>query len=249
MSNVTKTQGLMRAMRLVESANELPEFIKVAEKQQLSYTQFLLQVMEYEKKRREEKGIEKYLKWANFPIQQTLDSFSLTDQPTIKTKQFNQLKDLGWLDQLYNLILLGPSGVGKTHIAIGLGIKAVQEGYRVTFVTMAEVIQLLKTEEISRKSQIRLKRLRESNLVIIDDLMFIAMDRREANLLFHLINHLYNAASVIITSNKGPSEWGELLGDPAIAAAIMDRLVHRSEVIQLKGDSYRVKHRTSIFEE
>lgn len=138
MSNVTKTQGLMRAMRLVESANELPEFIKVAEKQQLSYTQFLLQVMEYEKKRREEKVIEKYLKWANFPIQQTLDSFSLTDQPTIKTKQFNQLKDLGWLDQLYNLILLGPSGVGKTHIAIGLGIKAVQEGYRVTFVTMAE---------------------------------------------------------------------------------------------------------------
>lgn len=85
----------MRAMRLVESANELPEFIKVAEKQQLSYTQFLLQVMEYEKKRREEKVIEKYLKWANFPIQQTLDSFSLTDQPTIKTKQFNQLKDLG----------------------------------------------------------------------------------------------------------------------------------------------------------
>lgn len=249
MSNVTKAQGLMRTMRLVESANELPLFIREAEKQQLSYTQFFLQVMEYEKKRREEKVIEKHLKWANFPVQQSLDSFSLNDQPTIKMKQFNQLKDLGWLDQLYNLILLGPSGVGKTHIAIGLGSKAVQEGYRVTFVTMAEVIQLLKTEEISRKSQIRLKRLRESNLVIIDDLMFMAMDRREANLLFHLINHLYNTASVIITSNKGPSEWGELLGDPAIAAAIMDRLVHRSEVIQLKGDSYRVKHRSSIFEE
>lgn len=238
----------MRAVRLVESANELPKFIREAEKQNLSYTQFLLGVMEYEKKRREEKVIEKHLKWANFPIQQTLDTFSLLDQPAIQPQQFNQLKDLSWLDQLYNLILLGPSGVGKTHIAIGLGIKAVEDGYRVTFVTMAEVIQLLKTEEISRKSQIRLKRIRDSNLVILDDLMFMAMDRREANLLFHLINHLYNTASIIITSNKGPSEWGELLGDPAITAAILDRLVHRSEVIQLKGDSYRVKHRSSIFE-
>ncbi|SEQ51317.1 ATP-binding protein, partial [Piscibacillus halophilus] len=100
-----------------------------------------------------------------------------------------------------------------------------------------------------RKSQIRLKRLRDSNLVIIDDLMFMAMDQKEANLFFHLINDLYNSASIILTSNKGPSDWGELLGDPAITTAVLDRIVHRAEVIQLSGDSYRMKNRTSIFEE
>lgn len=91
-------------------------------------------------------------------------------------------------------------------------MEAIHQGYKVTFITMGELIQALKTEEITRKSRIRLQRLRESNLVIIDDLMFMAMDQREANLFFHLINDLYNQSSIILTSNKEPSEWGELLG-------------------------------------
>jgi len=92
-----------------------------------------------------------------------------------------------------------------------------------------------------------MKRVRNADLVIIDDLMFMAMDQREANLFFHLINDLYNNASVIITSNKAPSDWGELMGDPSITTAILDRIIHRAEVIHLNGDSYRMKHRTSIF--
>lgn len=154
---------------------------------------------------------------------------------------------MAWLDQLYNLILLGPTGVGKTHLAIGIGIKAIQEGYKVAFISMGELIQVLKTEEMTRKSRLRLKRIREANLVILDDLMFMAIDRREANLLFHLINELYNQSSILLTSNKGPGDWGELLGDPALTAAILDRLIHRSEVIQLGGDSYRMKYRSTIF--
>lgn len=189
--------------------------------------------MTYEQKKRAEKLIERRLKWATFPVYKRLPEFSLDEQPSLTKRQFNKLNDLGWLDQLYNLILLGPTGVGKTHLAIGLGIKAVHEGYKVTFISMGELIHALKTEEITRKSQIRLKRLRDSNLIIIDDLMFMAMDQREANLFFHLINELYNQSSIILTSNKGPSEWGELLGDPAITAAILDRIIHRSEVIQL----------------
>lgn len=112
---------------------------------------------------------------------------------------------------------------------------------------MGELIHVLKIEEITHKSQIRMKRSRDSNLIIIDDLKFMAMDQREANLFFHLINELYNQSSIILTSNKGPGEWGELLGDPAITAAILDRIIHRAEVIQLGGDSYRLKHRSSIF--
>ena len=247
MSIYTELQSKMKAVRLVESSDALPQLIKKAETQELSYSQFLLSVMTYEQQRRSEKVIEKRLKWASFPIYKTLEEFSLQEQPTLKKQSFNQLTDLAWLDQLYNLILLGPTGVGKTHLAIGIGIKAIQEGYKVAFISMGELIQVLKTEEMTRKSRLRLKRIREANLVILDDLMFMAIDRREANLLFHLINELYNQSSILLTSNKGPGDWGELLGDPALTAAILDRLIHRSEVIQLGGDSYRIKYRSTIF--
>ncbi len=247
MSIYTELQSKMKAVRLVESSDALPQLIKKAETQELSYSQFLLSVMTYEQQRRSEKVIEKRLKWASFPIYKTLEEFSLQEQPTLKKQSFNQLTDLAWLDQLYNLILLGPTGVGKTHLAIGIGIKAIQEGYKVAFISMGELIQVLKTEEMTRKSRLRLKRIREANLVILDDLMFMAIDRREANLLFDLINELYNQSSILLTSNKGPGDWGELLGDPALTAAILDRLIHRSEVIQLGGDSYRMKYRSTIF--
>lgn len=247
MSIYTELQSRMKSLRFVESSEALPELIKKAETQELSYTQFLLSVMTYEQRRRGEKLIEKRMKWAMFPVYKTLDEFSLLEQTTLKKQSFNQLTDFAWLDQLYNLILLGPTGVGKTHLSIGLGIKAIQEGYKVAFISMGELIHTLKTEEITRKSKLRLKRIREANLVILDDLMFMAMDRREANLLFHLINDLYNQSSIILTSNKGPGDWGELLGDPALTAAILDRLIHRSEVIQLGGESYRMKHRETLF--
>ena len=247
MSIYTELQSKMKAVRLVESSDALPQLIKKVETQELSYSQFLLSVMTYEQQRRSEKVIEKRLKWASFPIYKTLEEFSLQEQPTLKKQSFNQLTDLAWLDQLYNLILLGPTGVGKTHLAIGIGIKAIQEGYKVAFISMGELIHVLKTEEMTRKSKLRLKRIREANLVILDDLMFMAIDRREANLLFHLINELYNQSSILLTSNKGPGDWGELLGDPALTAAILDRLIHRSEVIQLGGDSYRMKYRSTIF--
>jgi DNA replication protein DnaC len=113
---------------------------------------------------------------------------------------------------------------------------------------MGELVQLLKTEEFIRKSQTELKRLREADLVIIDDLMYMAMDQREANLFFHLVNHLYERSSIILTSNKGPEEWVELMGDQGITTAILDRLLHRVEVIQLnENDSWRLKNRTTIF--
>ena len=152
MSIYTELQSKMKAVRLVESSDALPQLIKKAETQELSYSQFLLSVMTYEQQRRSEKVIEKRLKWASFPIYKTLEEFSLQEQPTLKKQSFNQLTDLAWLDQLYNLILLGPTGVGKTHLAIGIGIKAIQECYKVAFISIGELIHVLKTEEMTRKS-------------------------------------------------------------------------------------------------
>jgi DNA replication protein DnaC len=249
LNQLQHVQDLLRSLRLAETANQLPEIIREAEKKDLSFTQFLLDVATYEQKRRDEKQLEKRFKWATFPFQSTVDEFDVKEQKSLSSKKINQLKDLTWIEQLYNIIFLGPPGVGKTHLSIGLGIEALNQGYKVIFTTMGDLIHALKTEEITRKSKTRMKRIRESDLVIIDDLMFMAMDKQEANMFFHLINNLYNQSSIILTSNKGPKEWGELLGDQAITTAILDRLLHRVEIIHLNEDSWRMKHRKTIFGE
>lgn len=249
---MTKTvqilQEQFRHLRMTESASELPVLLRKAEKMSWTYQEFLQELLNYELKRREEKNVEKRLKWARFPYYKSLNEFIIEEQVSISTRQLNQLRELNWLEQQYNIILLGPPGAGKTFLAIGLGIDAIQKGYKVVFSTMGELVQLLKTEEYIQKSKVQLKRIREADLVIIDDLMYMAMDQREANLFFHLINHLYERSSIIITSNKGPEQWVELMGDQGITTAILDRLLHRVEVIQLnENDSWRLKHRSTIF--
>lgn len=139
----------------------------------------------YELARREAKSLEKRMKWARFPFVKSLDEFELKSQNVLTARQLSQLRELCWLEQQYNLILLGPPGIGKTFISIGLGLEAVNKGFNVYFATMGELVQLLKTEEYLNKSKVQLKRIRNADLLIIDDLMYIAMDQREANLFFH----------------------------------------------------------------
>ena len=174
------------------------------------------------------------------------------DKDTIRRifRLYAQGKSYTWLEQGYNIIFLGPPGVGKTHISIGIGIEAISNGYKVRFISMADLIHILKTQEISSVSRNTVKHIVESDLFIIDDLMFMAMEKNEANLFFQLVNKLYGQTSVVITSNKSPEVWGELLGDQAITTAILDRIVHKCEVINFfNDDSYRVKHRQTIFQD
>lgn len=245
--SVEDLQGQFQRLRMTETSKELPAFLRKAESNSWTYQEFLRELLTYEERRREEKMIERHLKMAKFPYQKTLEEFDLKEQPSISERQLRQLCELSWLEESFNLIFLGPPGVGKTHIAIGLGLEAIHKGYRVLFISMGELIPLLKTEEYLRKSQLQMKKIRDADLVIIDDLMYMAMDQNEANLFFHLVNHLYERSSIILTSNKGPEEWGELLGDQGITTAILDRLLHRSEVLHLDGDSHRIKHRQTLF--
>lgn len=246
-ATLAELQQSMNSLHLTEAARIVEESLREAESKQWTYRQFLQSIFQYELKRREEKQLAKRYKWASFPEIKTLEEFHLEEQQSLSKRQLQQLRELLWLEQTYNLIFLGPPGVGKTHLAIGLGIEALNKGFKVSFVTMDTLIHLLKTQEITRSAQYKLKRILNSDLVILDDLMFMAMDRQEANLFFQLINKLYGQTSIILTSNKGPEDWGELLGDPAITTAILDRILHKSEVIHLHGDSYRLKHRQTIF--
>ncbi|MDF2788614.1 MAG: ATP-binding protein [Neobacillus sp.] len=213
MNQIQQLQDVLISLRLSESSKELPAILAKAENEQVSYLSFLNALVEYERKKRDEKIMEKRLKLASFPCITPLEEFNLDEQESLSQKQFNQLKELAWVEQLFNLILLGPPGVGKTLLAVGLGLEAIQKGYKVSFIAMGELVHTLKTLDITRKSQTRLKRIKDSNLVIIDDLMYAAMDPREANLFFQLVNDLYNHSSIILTSNRSPKEWTELLGD------------------------------------
>jgi DNA replication protein DnaC len=136
--------------------------------------------------------------------------------------------------------------VGKSHLAISLGITAVNAGYKAIFVHMEQLIHIFRTLEISSKSKQRLKKITQSDLAIIDEIGFQPITRQEANALFGLVNQLYQQTSIILTSNKGVAEWGEFMNDPVITAAMLDRLMHKCEIFDMDGDSYRLAHRERI---
>lgn len=212
----------------------------------MSYLEFLHHILREEISAREKRSRDRRLQAAELPYIRTPDDFDYTFNNSVTRRQINQLLDLTWVESAYNIIFLGPSGVGKTHLAVTLGVQAIEQGYKVSFTTMERLIKLLKTEEISVRARQKLRKLTNSDLVIIDEIGFQPITRQEANLFFQVISNLYEQRSVIITSNKGFDEWAELMQDPVITAAILDRLTHHSEIFNMTGDSYRLKHRNTI---
>lgn len=160
-----------------------------------------------------------------------------------------ELRRLGWLEQNYNLILMGPSGTGKTFIAAGLVYEAAGQGYKAYMVTMEDVINTIKMKTLMPSAMSAYNRLLKADLVAIDDIMLFPVKKEDAAGFFNLINTLHEKASLIITTNKAPTEWGKTLDDEVLASAILDRLLYHYEVIKLTGQSYRMGNRKSIFEE
>ncbi|MFZ3591748.1 IS21-like element helper ATPase IstB [Bacillus sp. DJP31] len=244
-------QDKCRTLRLAETAKELPALMREAESKSWTYHEFIHKLLSYEMSCREKKNSERLMKWAEFPEKMTFESYNLKEQTAIGEKQLKVLKELNWIEESFTLIMMGPTGSGKTHLSIALGIHAVEKGYQVSFVSMSQLMYILKTREYTSKSRTRYKRIIESDLIIIDDVMYMTYEAQEANLFFQFIYDLYDKAAFVLTSNKGPGEWGKFLGDPTLTTAILDRLLHRSEILTFdkEADSIRMKYRKALFNE
>jgi len=234
------------SLSLYNTRDKLEVLIHQAEQEDISYLKFIETLFDGEIKYRHDKAQAKRVREAGFPYTKYLKDFDLSFCKSITQKQFTQLSELTWIDGLYNLILSGPPGVGKTHLAIGLGYRACEEGYKVSYTTMQSLVQSLRTEEIDRRSRAKMNRIRKSNLLVLDEVGYLPINSTEGNLFFQLISELQEQTSIIITTNKGFEEWTEFLGDPALATAILDRLSFRCDRIKISGKSYRLENRKSF---
>ena len=228
---------------------ELEQILNRAQEEKSSYMDFSLNLLQLEIDHRSKRDLQRRLKSAWLLLSHDLDQYDFSFTNGLTKQQLNQLRECFWLEQNFNLVLMGPSGTGKTFIAAGLCNDALKKGYKAYFRTMEQVIEMLKLKDITRTAQIQYKRLLKAHLLVIDDIMMFALDKTQAVALFNFINHLHEKASFIITTNKSPEQWVKMLDDEVIATALLDRLLYHCEVVKLTGKSYRMKHRKTIFEQ
>ncbi len=243
MKQIDQIHTLAKHLGLSHLANHPLELLA----EEFSNEDFLILCLKDELTYREQKAKERRIKQAQIPTFKSFDTFDTGFQKGVTDWQLRQLAALNWIDSMFNVILIGPPGTGKTHIALAIGNKALDCGYKVFFASMDSLVHILKTQEISKASAARLKWIKDCHLLIIDELGYLPVSKVEANLFFQLISSLYENTSVVITSNKRFDGWADILGDSVLATALLDRLTHRCQVLPFTGDGWRVTHREVIF--
>ena len=234
---------LTRALKAPTLRDAVDRLADRARSENWTHEEFLAACLQREVAARDAHGGEGRIRSARFPSRKSLEEFDFDHQRSLKRDTITHLGTLDFIAGKENVVFLGPPGTGKTHLSIGLGIRACQAGHRVAFATAAEWVARLADAHHAGRLQQELVKLGRIPLIVVDEVGYIPFEAEAANLFFQLVSSRYERASLIVTSNKPFGRWGEVFGDDVVAAAMIDRLVHHAEVISMKGDSYRLKDR------
>ncbi|RKE05039.1 IS21-like element helper ATPase IstB [Streptomyces sp. TLI_171] len=224
-------------------ADGLSQYAKRADEAKMGYLDFLDLVLSEELGVRDDRRFRQGLRLSKLPHHKTLDDYDFSFQPELDPRKVKDLATLSFVEAKANAALLGPPGVGKTHIAVALAVAACRAGYSIYFTSLDDMVRHLRTAEATGRLTSKLRTYLRPSVLVVDEVGYQPLERAEANLVFQVISKRYEKGSIILTSNKAFSEWGQVFGDEVLATAILDRLLHHCEVVSINGNSYRLKNR------
>lgn len=241
-----RVQQTLKPLNLTTMPLHLDDLAQQAAAENWSSLQFLDALTQTEVAARTEQDIRRKLRQARFPFHKTLDEFDFAFQPSLNERQMRDLASLRFAAHAENILFLGPPGVGKTHLAVALGMCAILQGLSVLFYALPDLIEQLARDAKADRLAQRLQALARPQLLILDEMGYFSLDKRSAHFLFQLVSRRYGRGSIILTSNKSYGDWGDIFSDTVLAAALLDRLLHHSLTVNIRGSSYRLKDKLKV---
>jgi DNA replication protein DnaC len=233
----------LKILKLTTLDSILDNYLEVAAKEERSTIEILDYLVDQELQSKEARALALRMRMAAFPLEKSVDDFDFEFQPSIDRAVIGALVSMKFIHNAENIVFLGPPGVGKTHLAIGIGMEAVKAGFKVYFSNAASLVERLAKADRENRLEEMIRKLSRFQLLIIDEMGYLPFNEEGAHCFFQLISRRYEKAAIIFTSNKSYGEWGEIFKDHVIASAILDRILHHCTTVNIKGDSYRLKDR------